>query len=170
MYIKNIYEFICQWMEQSLLKNKAVFHKSCSLRLNNTKLERVRKQHATKNDAMFESVYTRSQNKDSSTEFEHRCFFCGEQDPARTTPSKGLRTVSTLALDANIKQCASQLGDKHLLTKLANRDLVAVKAKYHVRCLTALYNKCRSPDKQSSENEVHESQAFARISSLYGKA
>ena len=46
----------------------------------------------------------------------------------------------------SICQCALELNDVDtaLLVKLAPADMVALEAKYHTRCLAALYNRVRA--------------------------
>ena len=57
-----------------------------------------------------------------------------------------------------MKQCAINLQDEHLLTKVTNSDLIAVGAKYHSQCLVSLYNMNRQKAKLS-ENDTEENNA-----------
>lgn len=77
---------------------------------------------------------------------------------------KGLRTALSLGLDSHDWKCATDLGDKPLLQKLAMGDMVVLKARYHASCLLKLYNKCRPANSGcSSENSKDKSQAFAEL-------
>ena len=40
-----------------------------------------------------------------------------------------------------VRKCALDLQDEHLLAKLSSKDMVAQEAKYHPKCLVALYNR-----------------------------
>ena len=55
--------------------------------------------------------------------------------------SEPLREVTTLGLDSRVRKCAHDLQDECLLAKLSSKDMVAQEAKYHPKCLVALYNK-----------------------------
>ena len=77
----------------------------------------------------------------------HSCFFCDEPE----TPGEKLRDVMTLELDRKVKQCANKLQDNKLLVKLSNAsDMVALEAKYHLKCLASLYNRVRSIERKQS--------------------
>ena len=64
-------------------------------------------------------------------------FFLAEGGSA----SEPLREVTTLGLDSRVRKCAHDLQDECLLAKLSSKDMVAQEAKYHPKCLVALYNK-----------------------------
>ena len=49
--------------------------------------------------------------------------------------------VTTLRLDSRVRKCVHDLQDEHLLAKLSSKDTIAQEAKYHPKCLVALYNK-----------------------------
>ena len=57
-------------------------------------------------------------------------------------------------MDDHVRKCAFQLGDKHLLAKLRSGDLVAQEAKYHTRCLVALYNIARDPGSDQKDSHL----------------
>jgi len=74
-------------------------------------------------------------------------FFCDEPE----TSGEKLRDVMTLELDRKVKQCANKLQDNKLLVKLSNAsDMVALEAKYHLKCLASLYNRVRSIERKQS--------------------
>lgn len=56
--------------------------------------------------------------------------------------------------DKKVRQCALELGDTALLAKLAPGDMIALEAKYHSRCLAALYNRARTAS-STYVNEDH---------------
>jgi hypothetical protein len=128
----------------SLTKNNALWHKSCRNRFNATELKRLKKRKACEDERLPEE---NSPCKTRRTSFLHssvksnelRCFFCDEVDSIAN-----LHCASTDVIDKKVKQCAVQLQDRNLLAKLAAAgDMVALEAKYHSRCLAALYNRCR---------------------------
>ena len=50
-----------------------------------------------------------------------------------------LHRVSTLSLDARVRECANVLIDEKLLAKLGGEDLIVLEASYHASCLSMLY-------------------------------
>ena len=66
-------------------------------------------------------------------------FFCNE--PAG---SASLHNTSTYDIDRKACKCALELEDTSFLAKLAPGDMIALEAKYHGRCLVALYNRARN--------------------------
>ena len=59
------------------------------------------------------------------------------------------------------------MGDSKLLAKLSAGDVVAIDMKYHLKCLTSLYNRAKAVENQESlegkqSNMIH-SVAFAEI-------
>ena len=69
---------------------------------------------------------------------ESSCLLCDQ--PAG---SEGLREITTKQLGKKVSECACELQDTALLAKLAAGDMIATEAKYHNRCLCALYNRAR---------------------------
>ena len=57
--------------------------------------------------------------------------------------SEGLHNASTHKIDKRVCQYALDFQDTILLAKLAVGDMIAIEAKYHKSCSTALYNKAR---------------------------
>src|SRR6218665_1469751 len=79
------------------------------------------------------------------------CFFCDM--PAGQL---GLHEVMTLELGTRVRECALELSDDRLLTKLATSDMVATEAKYHSSCLVHIYNRRRSYEcAQYSSVSIH---------------
>ena len=52
---------------------------------------------------------------------------------------------SARSANGNIQAMVNGLQDARLLAKVVGCDLIAIEAKYHLKCLTKLRNKCRSP-------------------------
>ena len=66
-----------------------------------------------------------------------------------------------------IRRCATKLLDEKLLTKVSSADLIVSEAKYHAKCLVALYNAAaRSKMSEKSEEksmEKYYARAFAEL-------
>ncbi len=69
---------------------------------------------------------------------ESSCFFCGQG-----AGTDGLHDVTTLQVYKHVRECAKLTGNTMLLGKLSLGDMVALEAKYHSKCLLALYNHAR---------------------------
>ena len=145
-----------QGIEQTLLHNKASWHKSCRDLYNNTKLERAKKRKLA--EAAAEERIDETEEEIPSSPVKARrssverynpqsqCFFCDEYD----SPSN-LNSASTLDVDENVRECAALLNERKLIAKLSVGDLIAIEAKYHVKCLVGLYNQARPFKQQPSK-------------------
>ena len=124
--------------------NEAKWHHTCMLRYNNTMLRRAEKRtHPNHEDTRSDDdvSHKRSRLRPSSTEAnasKASCFFCGQ-----SAGSDGLHEASTFQIDRRVMESAALLGDTFLLARLSMGDMVALEAKYHAKCLLALYNRAR---------------------------
>ena len=135
-------------IEATLMKHCACWHKTCRLKFNQTKLDRLNKKEKHESiPTMSQGVQTRS-STDAIDAKNEICFFCGEPPE----PDEPFHHVSTYDLDKKIRQCALELEDTALLAKLAPGDLIALEAKYHHKCLAALYNRVRSAQSHAVED------------------
>jgi hypothetical protein len=131
-------------IEATMVNHLAVWHKTCRLKFNQTKLDRLKAKFASEGDADTSSaVHTRS-SQSTVLLAEATCFFCDEH-----AGSEGLHEASTYDVDSNVRRCALELEDTTRLTKLAPRDMIAIEAKYHRKCLVKLYNRARAADTTS---------------------
>ena len=94
---------------------------------------------------------------------QSQCFFCDEYD----SPSN-LHSASTLDVDEKVRECAALLNERKLIAKLSVGDLIAIEAKYHVKCLVGLYNQARpfkqQPSKPADDTSVQlDELAFAEL-------
>ena len=64
------------------------------------------------------------------------CLFCDQ--PAG---SEGLHEAATKQLNKKVRECACEPQDTALSAKLAAGEMIAIEAKYHNRCLCALYSR-----------------------------
>jgi len=65
-------------MEQTLRKNKALYHQSCRVMFNNTKLERPRKRKAAAHGTEGHTKLLRTSREGR----EGECFICNREEPA----------------------------------------------------------------------------------------
>lgn len=156
-------------IENTLLKNKASWHKSCKDNINSTKLKRAQKRREQEEDATSHSpMKTRTSLADEGrlNENESKCFFGkGVAGPS------GLHKASTFEIDRSVRESAIKLKDTDLLVKLIGGDMVAIEAKCHVKCLVALYNQVQklqrpSADEDSNETSLH-GIAFASLKEFH---
>ena len=130
-------------LEETLRKNKAQYHQSCRLMLNNTKLERARKRRAE-----------RVQPEECQTKLRRTilkktvCFICDKE-----ASSSELRQVMTMNLNNRLNECARNVNDGKLLARLSIGDAIAQELKYHLECLTDLYNRERSHLRATKRHE-----------------
>lgn len=59
------------------------------------------------------------------------CLFCHQEDGH-------LHEFRTLGTDETIRQMAIELQETELMARMGGGDLIALEAKYHLQCLTAL--------------------------------
>ena len=81
-------------------------------------------------------------------------FFCDEYD----SPGN-LHSASTLDDNKKLREWAARLNERKLIAKLYVGDLIAIEAKYHIKCLVALYNQARplkqKVSKPTNDTSVH---------------
>src|SRR5277367_2892056 len=69
-----------------------------------------------------------------------------------------LRQCETEDIFAHVKRCATELNDTRILALLiTDGDLVAQEAKYHIRCLSHLYNRARQQEALRENSDEHDS-------------
>ena len=91
-------------------------------------------------------------------ESQHMLFFCDSPLPEEKLEK---RESATRKIDARVRKCAEVLQETALLAKLSTGDLIALEAKYHAKCLVALYNKA-----ERAENDIDKSSYSYRHESL----
>ena len=156
-----------QELYNKFLKEKAAFHKSCISTYNKQKLARKRKHYESEisnkpeeNDVddphdmpkKRPAIPTRRSLEIKT--FTECCFFCGKSDM-----TVNMHQCQTLQLSNKITNIAAELGTSKLLVKLSEGDMVATEAKYHLSCLTELYNQYRDFKRKTplnnEENDFH---------------
>ena len=115
---------------ETLKKENAKWHKSYRNKFGNMKLRRAEKRKSP-NDENKNTKIPRLSSTSGKCDRPAECFFCNDT-------FGNLTKVSTLGLDSNVKKCAEIINDHMLLAKLSAGDMIALKASYHVKCLSSL--------------------------------
>jgi len=128
------------------MNHRAKWHKSCHLKFALSKLARVKQQLGKKRSLGASDEGTRKSKRTSvGIQDQASCIFC-------SVASGKLHNCTTLTLDHDLRQMATDLQDTRLLARISGGDLVAIEAKYHFNCLSAykskssmmrLTNRCR---------------------------
>jgi len=64
-----------------------------------------------------------------------------------------LRQVSTFETDENIIKIITELNDSRLLVRIVGGGLIAIGAKYHLKCLAELKNRYRRHVRKSNKDK-----------------
>ena len=158
-------------IETTLQRHRAKFHNICRLEYSKTRLQRAMKRKSTdgelstSNDTKKPCRQHHSRQQNRTTE-SPLCLFC--EKPA--SPSDPLHEAMTKMVSERVKRCATKILDERLLAKVSSGDLIASEAKYHAKCLVALYNAAaRSKTSEQNENneggttEKYYARAFAEL-------
>ena len=120
------------------IENRDIFHKTCINKYDQQKLERKRKQTNLQQESDSKSPQRMTRRSLSAHNFTKSCYICEGHDGGDQ------HECQTLQVDRHVRKIANELGDKKLLAKLSEGDMVAAEAMYHSKCLVQLYNRCRS--------------------------
>jgi hypothetical protein len=123
---------------------------------NNTKLQMAQRRRCLSEnrsaDQSTSSKFTRKATNVAAKEVEPelvQCFIC-EKFVGRSE----VREAMIMQLNDRLNQCAQNLQEEKLLSKLSVGDAVTQELKCHAGCLTALYNRERSAlKKQQTDDE-----------------
>ena len=63
------------------------------------------------------------------------CFLC---EKGAREDDGDLRQVPTFETDANLRTIITELNDSRLLVRIVGVERIAIRAKYHLKCLTEL--------------------------------
>ena len=72
---------------------------------------------------------SKSSKRRKVTGSDEKCVFCDEKVGV-------LHSFSTIEADRNLRRIVTDLQDFELLAKISGGDLIAIEAKYHMKCLT----------------------------------
>ncbi len=121
-------DFCDQGTVDHFVVNQASWHKKCHQKFNTSMLKESEELEAS-------SCHSRLKRRCNSVQ-QNVCLFCDSS-------SGNLHEFTTLSADKSIKSMASEMNDTDMLVKLADGDLVAIEAKYHLSCLTKYRNQYR---------------------------
>ena len=137
-----------QGVELTLKERKASWHKSCRSAFDNERLVRAKKRRHESGQANESEISLAAENTASPIKARRSslptkppcsyCIFCDSSESA-----ENLHAASTLEIDREVRGCASLVNDSKLIVKLASRDMTFIEAKYHTKCLVALYSTIR---------------------------
>ncbi|XP_076031372.1 uncharacterized protein LOC143019540 isoform X1 [Oratosquilla oratoria] len=148
-------------IEAAMVANSAVYHKTCQLRYNRTKLQRAEKRkRVTVDDSHNTGACKpiRSLSVSTGNSGPPSCFFC--EQPAG---SERLHEAVTFTIDRHVRDCATLLEDSTLLRKLSAGDMVALECKYHAKCLSQLYNRARAARCSEATEETEQEKQLSRV-------
>ena len=140
---------------------------SCYAKFSSCKLERAKLKRKRSSDSTETSSRGKRQRLNSEV-----CFLC---EKGAREDDGDLRQVSTFETDANIRTIITELNDSRLLVRIVGGDLIAIGAKYHLKCLIELKNRYRShvrksnKDKQNIDENVCNSRVFVELASYVKK-
>ena len=126
-------------IESTIKMKQALYHESCKLMFNNTKLQRAEKRLLPATDDDSSCMSSSKIPRRMSDAKRLQCFICDEVGDL-----DDLREAMTMKLNKRVNECAKTLNDGRLLAKLSAGDVVAQELKYHVACLADLYNRERA--------------------------
>ncbi len=125
-----------------LVQNHGAWHKSCYLKFSKGKLERATKKRNMEHTAGSSTSWEKRPRRQSVDKMA--CLFCRGE-------AGHLHEFRTLGADDNIRQMATELQERELMARMEGGDLIAIEAKYHLECLTALRNRYRSQMRQHEQ-------------------
>ena len=124
-----------QEVAKTLLLHKQVYHKAWYLKFAYDKLKRAQKKVL---DGAVQSSSKKTRKSFITSTQEPKCFFCGELGGQ-------MHRASAKYIDSHFRECATKTTYyTSLLAKLATLDMHSLDAKYHRKCLIALYNHART--------------------------
>lgn len=155
-------------IENTLISMKACWHKKCTFPFQGSKFQRLLKNLAVTRvenciieDKLIDAVGSQATRSSMNLLKKDLCFMCAQ--PGSKT--NVLHQCTTHDFSKLIKMKAEMLDDAQLLGLVNFGDLVAQEAKYHSKCLTRLYNRCRQYLAENSDAGIQmcESIAFAHV-------
>ena len=99
---------------------------------------------------------SKSSKRRKVTGTDEKCVFCNEKVGV-------LHSFSTIEADRNLCRIVTDLQDFELLAKISGGDLIAIEAKYHMKCLTNLRNKHRSFQRKMKSAELLDAEEEERF-------
>ena len=106
-------------LAQKLAEKKAIYHKNCSSKYNQSRLSRL-KCKTEKASAIIDTPRT-SRRTVSAKNFTKACFFCDAKND-----SEALYECHTLYLDMRVRKIAHEMLNTKLLKKLFEGDMIVI--------------------------------------------
>ena len=162
-----IVKFGCDETAENWEFHRASWHKSCYTKFSSCKLEKAKLKRKRSSDSTETSSRGKRQRLNSEV-----CFLC---EKGAREDDGDLRQVSTFETDANITTIITELNDSRLLVRIVGGDLIAIGAKYHLKCLIELKNRYRNHVRRSNKNKqninenVCNSRVFVELASYVKK-
>lgn len=152
--------------DNELVEKEAKWHRSCHLKFSSSKLNKVQeRQNVSSAEPAEPQCTSRTSKRKQGTavdSFENICIFCEKSEDNGSLGS--LHRFSTVESDKNLRRIVSDLKDYELLTKISGiGDLVAIEAKYHMKCLTNVRNKHKIMMRKSKKIELVEAEEAEKI-------
>ena len=154
-----------------LCRNHGSGHKSCHLKFSLSKLKKAQERAGRKlsddnRTDEEERPAPKCRKRQSVSEERSQCLFCLGGDDGEK-----LHCFSALETDRSIRQMALELEEFELLGRMSEGDLIAIEAKYHLKCLIYLKNRYSSLYAQKAQNssdgsvdeKMDESMAFVEL-------
>ena len=136
---------------QTFLEKKGKFHRTCQLKINTLKLERLEKSlakqrcadesEAEKCEPVAECRRTERINNKEDEKIDTVCFFCHKEEGK-------LHVASTYYLNDRVFHIAKLLNNVEIISKLTEKDMMAWEAVYHSDCLIKFYKKGKEIDEK----------------------
>ncbi len=144
---------------ETFMTNKAKWHKACHLKFAYSKLQRMKNQRSKKRELNNEEGQRISKRLKTGATSVQNCIFCPEVGGK-------LHNCSTMNLDHELRRMAEELQDTSLLAKIGGGDLIAIEAKYHLKCLSAYRNKYRSSQRAKKDSTVDRFSSIVKAKSF----
>lgn len=97
-----------------------------------------------------------------TTLLKYLAFFCDKE-----AGSEGLNEVTTTQVEKRVRDRAELTSDTLLLAKLGSSDMIALEAKYHIKCLLAVYNHARKVRRTQLESGSEEDEQLYLLNSWF---
>ena len=116
-------------------------------------------------EGMPSPVKTRRYLPHKQESYQKLCFFC-EKEEFHTNVNESFQLAKSSSTDKKVWDYAKRLRDTRILVKLADRDMTAQDAVYHLSCLSSYYYKGERSQAKPQVNQQKlsfESQVLAEL-------
>ena len=133
-----VLRFTSEETAENIARHNAGWHKNCRNKFSKSKMQRnmFKASHRKRKLAKVEDERRLCKRKCLDAE---KCIFCEQEHEI-----ENLSSVQTFEQDSNTRTMATGLIDVEIMARFSGGDMIAIKAKYHLSCLTKLRNRHRS--------------------------